>query len=281
MIQAATRVAFILSTRRAGSTWLNAVLGSHSWAAALGEYEKVFSIPGHIACRLCEADGRAECSVLHGVEHVAQPDAFAFAAQRIPNRVLVDATKHPRWCNEFLGRDDLDVRIIHLVRHPAGVIEGNGRRDTHRSYDDLLAEWETTNAFIEAFTARCGVPHLLTSYEQLTDEPERAFPRLCTFLGGAFEPDTLRYWKTPHHGLGANGASSLYLRGRSRTVYVTGDDRYYDALASTPTCADTRWKERLPAAVVQHALTSPYAAALARRLGRPWDDGRPAYQDVG
>jgi hypothetical protein len=266
-----TRVVFILSTRRAGSTWLSLVLGSHSWAANLGEYVRTFRDSPQVTCRLCEADGRAECSVLHGIDAVPPEEAFSFAAQRIPDRVLVDASKRWRWCARFAGRADLDVRVIHLVRHPAGVIESESRRRPDASHAELLAFWENGNVEIDDFVARSGLPHALVSYEALAEDPDRAFPSLCAFAGGAFEPAALRYWETPHHGLGANGASSLLLRGRARANYVTGDDAHYDALSAGATRADERWKERLPPESIRLAVTSPYARSLAKRLGRDWD----------
>jgi len=263
-------VVFILSTRRAGSTWLNLVLGSHSWAANLGEYMRIFTEPGHVACRVCEAEGRAQCTVLHGIEDVARADAYAFAAERLPGRVLIDASKRPEWCTLFAGRDDVDARLVHLVRHPAGFIESQSRR-TDLSYDELIADWEFKNTGIDTFVRQSGAPSMLLSYEDLADDPERTFPALCAFAGGAFEPDALRYWEFPHHGLGGNGAASLYLRGRQRVNYTTGDDAYYDARVGAPTGSDTRWHERVPADVVRRAIATPYAVEMSRRLGRSWE----------
>ena len=263
-------VVFILSTRRAGSTWLNLVLGSCSWGANLGEYKRLFEDRGHVACRLCEAEGLPGCAVLHGVEHVDQRDAFAFATARLPGRVLFDASKRPEWARLFLGRDDVDARLVHLVRHPAGVMEGQRRR-TGLSWDALLEDWELKNRAIEEFVASTGTPSMLVSYEDLTNDPERAFPALCAFAGGPFEPGALRYWEHEHHGLGGNGAASLYLRGRARVNYVTGDDAFYAELAGAPTRADTRWHDRVPADVALRAIDSPYAKELAARLGREWE----------
>lgn len=86
-------VVFILSAPYSGSTWLNLVLGSHSWAMNLGEYYRPFLNPDHIACRLCEAEGLPECTVLHGIEAVARADAYHFAALRSGKRILIDASK--------------------------------------------------------------------------------------------------------------------------------------------------------------------------------------------
>ncbi len=261
-------VVFILSTRRAGSTWLNAVLGSHSWATSLGEYCRPFFDRSHVACRLCEADGVANCPVLHGIERVPQRDAFDFAAQRTGRRVLIDASKRLDWALEFVGRDDIDVRLLHLVRHPCGYVESEGRRNATATPEALLDNWVRANRDIERFIAASGRRATAVSYDALAAEPQRMFPPMCHWLDRAWEPRALAYWESPNHGLGANGASSLYLRARANKRYVTGDDAYYDALfAARRTAADDRWRERLPRDFCRRAIASPYAAALAGRVG--------------
>ncbi len=263
-----TTVAFILSTRRAGSTWLNIVLGSHPWAVNLGEYARIWLMPGHVACRLCEADGLPECDVFAGVGAVPVDDAFGFAARRFPGRTIVDASKQEAWCARFLGRDDLDVRVIHLVRHPAGYLESELRRRPETPFETILAEWQETNERIEAFVTSNAIPHRVVSYEELTERPGDAFPPLCEFLGGTYDPDTLQYWNYVHHGLGGNGAASLYLRGRKVVKYITGDDAYYEALRGAPTRPDLRWRERISADVIDKAESLPYAATLRELLRR-------------
>lgn len=264
-------VVFILSTMRSGSTWLNAVLGSTSWAANLGEYFRPFLMPGHVACRLCEAEGLAACTVLEGIEHVDVADAFHFAAARMHKNVLIDASKRLDWCARFLHRDDLDVRLIHLVRHPAGYVESQARREADATPEEILARWERVNADIESFVAASGAPSIVASYDDLADDPNTYFPAVCRFIGHAWEPSALAYWNVPHHGLGGNGAASLYLKGRKVPNYRTGDDAFYAALAEQTPSADRRWKERLSREFRERAISTPYAHRLAERLGHAWE----------
>jgi hypothetical protein len=79
----------------------------------------------------------------------------------------------------------------------------------------------------------------------LADFPEIYFPQVCSFLGHAWEPPSLRYWEFPHHGLGGNGAPSFYLRGRKVINYTTGDDDYYKSIDGQIVGADKRWESRL------------------------------------
>jgi hypothetical protein len=263
-------VVFILSAMRSGSTWLNLVLGSCSWGLNLGEYYRPWRWPGHIACRLCEADGLAECTLLHGIEQVEQRNAFHFAAARGAKRVIVDCSKDIEWCAAFLGDKRIYARVIHLVRHPAGYVESESRRAPEVSYEVLLDRWEAENQKISTFTTPLGAAATIACYDTLADNPELEFARLCRFLGQDWEPEALRYWEVPHHGLGGNGAPSVYLRGRKLARYTTGDDRFYADIPARPVAADTRFRERLPEDFRIRALQRTYAQELMAKLGAQW-----------
>lgn len=265
-------VAFILSLQRSGSTWLNLVLGSHSWAANVGEYRRIFTIPGHVVCRLCEADGLSECRLLHGAADVPAEAAYHFAAERLGRDVIVDASKRLDWCARFLERPDLDVRLIHLVRHPCGFVASQGRREPGKSPDDLFREWASGNRAIAEFAGSSGLAHTMCSYDDLADHPETTFPALCRFLGHAYEPGALRYWKFAHHGLGGNGAASLYLRGRRVRNFDTGDDAYYEELLDEDVRSDRRWMGELDRATCARFLDDPYTRYLRAQLpaGLEW-----------
>jgi hypothetical protein len=264
-------VAFILSTRRAGSTWLNVVLGSHSAAANLGEYSRPFEDRSHVECRLCEANGLAECTVLGGIEAIAIEYAYTFASARMEKNILIDCSKLIHWAERFMQRPGLDARLIHLVRHPCGYVEGEARRRPEEEPAKFIAEWIEQNTRFDTFIAQSGRPNYLVNYDKLADAPLTEFPALCEFIGFPFEPAALDYWNFEHHGLGGNGANSIYLRNRKVKNYVTGDDEYYADLASRSTAADVRWRNRLPADVCEAAISSDYAQSMARRLEVSWE----------
>ncbi|MEK7996807.1 MAG: sulfotransferase [Planctomycetota bacterium] len=223
---------------------------------------------GHVACRLCEANGLAECTVLHGIENVAIRDAFHFAASRLGVSVLAESSKHIHWCGSFFGRTDLSAKVVHLVRHPCGFVESHGRRLPKLSPDDLLAMWERENREISKLAARAQ--YMMISYDDLTAAPNIHFPRLCEFIGGTWEPGAIEYWRFPHHGLGANGAAAPYLRGRPNAHLTTGDDAFYADIENRPTAPDLRWTIRLPAEFIQRAINHPYAIELEEVLGKKW-----------
>jgi len=263
------KVLFILSANRSGSTWLNLVLGSHSWAANVGEFYRPFLFPGHVACRLCEANDEPRCTVLDGIEHVPAERAYHFAAERFGRPCIVDASKRLDWCARFLPRDDLDVVLVHLVRHPAGYVASETRRRPDLSRDALFAEWRQINQEIEAFVARSARPHGTFAYDDLAGDPHAELPRVCALLGAPFEPAALRYWEVEHHGLGANGAASLYLEGRKRRNWERSEDRFYERLKHEPQRADTRWAHEIPPDECDRMLEHPYTRALREQIASP------------
>jgi hypothetical protein len=263
-------VVFILSAPRSGSTWLNLVLGSCSWALNLGEYYRPWRWPGHTACRLCEADDLRECFLLHGIEDVEQRNCFHFAASRSNKQVIIDCSKDLDWCASFLDDNRITARIVHLVRHPGGYVESESRRAPNLSFYELLDQWEPVNTRISEFTSKAPLLSTLASYDALADDPSVEFPKLCRFIGRSWEPSALRYWEIPHHGLGGNGAPSVYLRGRKITTFATGDDQYYEGIPTQPVSADNRFRERLSEDFRREAVSRPYAQRLMADLGVEW-----------
>jgi len=247
------------------------VLGSTSWAANVGEFKRAYTTPEGFACRMCAAKGLPECAAPGDMRGIDRWEAYQFIAARLRRPVVIDASKSVEWCAEFLGHPEIDVRIIHLVRHPCGFVASEHRRFRHLSYAALLLRWETTNTAIEKFSAECGAPYHLVSYDDLADDPSHHMPGVCRFLGHSWESAALEYWNCDHHGFGANGASSLYLRGLPNAKFLAADDAYCDTLTSRPISADRRWKNQLPPEFCADALSHPYTLAIGARLGRPWD----------
>lgn len=268
-------VVFILSAVRSGSTWVNLVLGSNSWAADLGEYNRPFlSIPYNsdnmIRCPSCTADGLPDCAIYPNVSNVPEKDAYHFAFSKSGKPVLIDSSKDIDWCTRFITRNDLDPCIIHLIRHPCGFVESQMRR-SETSADQLLIDWEITNRSIESFVASANVRNITVFYDDLADNPQHYFPIICKMIGYQWEQDSVRYWEHEHHGFCANGPTLLYLRDRpnfSKVGAITGDDPFYQTLLSQPISADRRWRERLPYDFCQRAIEIPYSLALREKHGQ-------------
>ena len=236
-------IVFILSETRSGSTWLSYVLGSHENVAHLGEYHRPFTIPGHVACRICEARAQP-CPIFSGIEHIKVEDAFDFAFARLGVECLVDCSKNLGWIRHFLNRD-YRIKVIHLFRDPRGWFASERKREP-MTPEQGLRRWQETNDQIDSFVRENRLDCVRALYEDLTADPRRHFPALCKFLGFAFDPKALQYWDKEHHGLGANGAAFNVLAGLPNAKLLTLDDTYYRSHAGQ-VFQDDRWKTLLTA----------------------------------
>ena len=237
-------VAFIVSEGRSGSTWLSYVLGSHTGAAHLGEYYRPFTMPGHVACRLCEARGRTECEILHGIENVPKEHAYDFAFERFHQPILIDASKILEWVVNFLHQERFQVRVIHLMRDPRGWFASEGRRDPALLPDVAITRWLDTNNKVIDLLASHHVPCFSVFYDDLAVHPERHFPPLCSFVGMRYESGALDYWNYEHHGLGGNGAAFNVIGKYEGANVITGDNPFYRTNTQRH-FYDTRWLRQL------------------------------------
>lgn len=98
---------------------------------------------------------------------------------------------------------------------------------------------------------------------------------LCRFIGYLYEPSALQYWNFPHHGLGGNGAASLYLRGRQVTNFETADDEYYAGLIHKDVESDRRWIDALDRDTCCRFLDAPYTKHVRAQLPCELDWLRP------
>lgn len=262
------KAVFILSAKHSGSTWLNLVLGSHSWAANVGEFWRPFSIPGHTACRLCEARGLEHCEILGDVSGVPKQAAIRHAAEKFGVNTIIDSSKRFDWVQTFQDQPDHEIFVIHLIRHPCGYLASRLRRDKNETPEGAFEEWVNANREIHDFASRFGKNAICISYEDLALKTEASFEKLTAFLGEQFEPSALRYWEFAHHGLGGNGANFVYLRDLPEAVYVTGDHAYYENVAGKEHVYDDRWRDELDDQTIEALLKSSAAIEIAAFVGR-------------
>jgi hypothetical protein len=156
-------------------------------------------------------------------------------------RVVVDSTKRPStaW---LLARDPgIDLRVVHLVRDPRGVVNSwnrevalpanAGPRDhlKRRTPRLILRRWVTVNLMIGALGRK--VPLLRLRYEDLVADPA---PRLREVLRLVDEPVTADSLAFVHDGAISTGRSHAAAGGRVRLERGRLELR-----------ADERWREQL------------------------------------
>ncbi len=267
-------VVFVLSSDHSGSTWAGYVLGSHSRAAFLGEYQRAWRPEARVACTLCAAKGLPDCEVLHGAEQVAVADAFAWAAGRTGRPVLVDNSKSVAWAERFLGGPyGHAIKLIHVVKDPRNWFASKRRRIA-QPVAELLPLWLQTNAEMAALLARNPSAALTVFYDELAADPVAGFKPIFKFCGLDYEAAALQYWNVPHHGFAANGASSAMLAnaalGPPPAHFRTADDAFYAAHMKT-LFADTRWRQLVTPAeqaeIAADRRVTDFLAGYGRALG--------------
>jgi hypothetical protein len=184
--------------------------------------------------------------VLDGFESVAVDQAYDFAFERFPARVLVDSSKRVYWARRFVqSKRAYEICLIHLIRDPRGWFASERRR-TPGALPELLKQWVREQYAISSFLNQSGVACETAVYDELASDPEPQFSRLCSRLQVPFTSESLRYWHRPQHGFAANGASSFLLGfdGQERGTVTTGDDPYYVS-HDRQLFFDSRWRTQL------------------------------------
>ncbi len=150
--------------------------------------------------------------------------------------VIIDSSKHPAWAYLLAGTDTVDLRVIHLVRHPSGVVQSWSRsvkrpQADQGSGDRLMAaqspvevafRWDVFNRLYHRLGRR-SVPTVLVRYEDYVNDLEGTL-RACFGLFG------LPYLSTPDamaNGHGIAGNPSRFARGDEK---ITQDDRWVTEL---------------------------------------------------
>ncbi len=108
-------------------------------------------------------------------------------------QVIVDSSKRPTWMHLLSLVDDIDLRVVHMVRDPRAV--AHSRRRFKRQLDDKVDRgmtqhpplstavfWNVWNLAIEGFE-RTGNPLLRVRYEDLIAAPVAETERIARFAG--------------------------------------------------------------------------------------------------
>lgn len=187
---------------------------------------------------------------------------YRAAAEVSGAEVLVDSSKHASLAYCLRWVDDLDLRVVHVVRDSRGVAyswartgtpsrSGPGEQTTRHPPGRSALLWNTHNA---AFTmlARCGVPVLRVRYERLLDEPVQTLSLTAAFAGIA-EPRTFDFITD-----GAVRLGSCHSAPGDPIRFRVGD---------LPLRRDEAWRAGLPAGqrALVGALTAPLLSAYGYR----------------
>jgi Sulfotransferase family len=162
-------------------------------------------------------------------------------------RALVDSSKHASLAFCLRWRDDLDLRVVHVVRDSRAVAHSWTREVsrpeaatesfmTRYSPAVAAAQWNAQNGAV-ALLARCGTPTLRVRYEDLTRAPAATLARIAEFAGLVASPGG-----PPIIGGGASGRWAEL--GAAHTV--SGNPMRFTT-GRVPIRQDERWRTAMPA----------------------------------
>jgi hypothetical protein len=201
---------------------------------------------------------------LAGVRAGSQPPDVAVAigrtaeiyrgvAARGGERLVVDSSKYPAEAAALIGRSDLDVRVLHVVRDPRAISYSYRSSKAYiepMSAAESTANWVGFNAASQAVGALAPDRYLRIRHEDFTAAPRDTIEAVMRFAGLDDEPPIDR-----------TGAVTL---GVNHTV--TGNpDRLSQGTVTIR--SDERWRTGL--GFGHRSVTNAIAAPLLRRYGYP------------
>ncbi|MFC4535756.1 sulfotransferase [Sphaerisporangium dianthi] len=205
----------------------------------------------HTRARLAEvrSGGPAAAPVTAVLDRMA--GLYRELAARGGERLVVDGSKYPAEAAALLGREDLDVQVLHVVRDPRATALSYHKSKQYISPMSPAAStayWTAFNAASELVGSAAGERYLRVRHEDLVAGPAEVVERVIRFAG---LDDA-----TP---VDAGGTVHL---GPNHTVTGNPDRLTHGAVSIR---GDERWRTELPP---RHTVT---ATALALPLLRRYD----------
>ncbi|GLY96440.1 sulfotransferase [Actinoplanes sp. NBRC 103695] len=188
---------------------------------------------------------------------------YAAAAEVSGSSVVVDSSKHSALAHVLRFADDLDLRVVHVVRDARGVAyswtktvarpETDGAEEmTRYSPGRSALLWNAHNAAF-GLLARRGVAVERVRYEELLTDPRAALQRLAGFAGLSLVPEDLDFLGPGQADLGVgHSAAGNPMRFTVGRVQLRRDDA---------------WRSALPPA--QRRMVSTVCGPILRAYGYP------------
>jgi hypothetical protein len=144
-------------------------------------------------------------------------ELYPLIAELTGSSVVIDSSKHPSWAYLLDGTESVDLRVVHLVRHPSGVVQSWSRPVVRpqavggtgdqvmpaHSPVEVAIRWDIFNGLFHRM-ARRSVPTVLIRYEDYVDNLDDTL-RACLGLAG-LGYDTRPTAMSNGHGIAGNPA---------------------------------------------------------------------------
>ena len=188
---------------------------------------------------------------------------YAAAAEVSGARVVVDSSKHSALAHVLRFAEDVDLRVVHVVRDPRGVAYSWTKRVSRPETDgtDEMTRyspgrsamlWNAHNAAF-GLLARRGVPVRRIRYEEFLADPRAGLIRLADFAGVHLRPEDLDFLRPGHADLRAGHSAA-------------GNPMRF-TVGRLPLRHDDAWVHSLPRA--QRRLVGAVCGPMLRAYGYP------------
>ena len=138
--------------------------------------------------------------------------------------ILVDSSKVPMRLRLLKRIQGLQIRVIHLVRHPAGCVSSAMKYHDYTP-SHAAALWKQNYLTCKRQLSRLPNDHWIkVLYEDLCSDPEKTCRKICRFLGTTYDRAILDFRNVGHHIVG----NRMRLNGDSA---IRNDDRWKDLLS--------------------------------------------------
>ncbi len=188
---------------------------------------------------------------------------YAAAAEVSGARVVIDSSKHSALAHVLRWADDVDLRVVHVVRDARGVAyswtktvarpetDGSDQMTRYSPGRSALL-WNAHNAAF-GLLARRGVPVRRIRYEEFLTDPRAGLIRLADFAGAPLRPEDLDFLRNGHADL--------------RVGHSAAGNPMRFAVGRLALRRDDAWVEALPRA--QRRLVGAVCGPLLRAYGYP------------
>lgn len=215
------KVIYIVGMGRSGSTLLDLQLDAHSNVCSLGGVRRMFNALDRQSCacgapalRLCgfwsDIDDRVHQRLNHGLDRLrlnARDGAtfrrhntalFEAAAEAAGAEFIVDSSKSVSRLGRLLGKTDIEIIPVHIVRDARGYAYSQRKRKS----ESIAPALSYTARSLRAYTLLRAHPHVVVSYSHLAGNNGDCVQKLSERLGIGFEPRQLDWADRVHHNVG-------------------------------------------------------------------------------
>ncbi|MFG2063921.1 sulfotransferase [Micromonospora sp. NPDC048871] len=212
--------------------WASALGGGHHTAVRVDSARRTLRLQGsllrtrHTPARLREVRrGVRNPEVDEVVGQTA--DIYRLLADRGGERLIIDGSKYPAEAATLLGRSDLDVRVLHIVRDPRPTAFSFLKA---KEYIDPMSParssgfWTAFNLASELVGRQAGERYLRVRHEDLCARPQETIDEVMRFAGlaGPSPVDAAgRVVLHPNHTVTGNPDRLV-----SGATVIRGDDRW-------------------------------------------------------